>query len=398
MKIAGIIQARMTSTRLPGKVLMPMAGQPMLARMLNRVGAATGLDELMVATTTNVEDQPIADLCSELGVRTFRGDEFDVLSRFVGAADACGADAIVRLTADCPMMDPALIDQAIAGFREGGVDYLSNVIRRSFPNGLDIEIFSRQALSLADRYGVSPFHREHVTPYMRTGGGGAFETGDFRVDDFEGPADFSHLRWTVDTPADFIAVERLVARLPDTFGWLDAVALCTRDPSLLEGRPCPLPSDVKLRPAVSRDAALLYSWVNEEGSLRNKLLTTGPIPWSDHLDWFAARTADPGSHIWIAEAQRAAIGQVRITFSAETPDTGEVDIYVAPQARGAGIGATMIELAVAELQAAARPLTLVARVLPENDASIRLFQKVDFLEADAGRDHKMFKRALGPRE
>ncbi|HUS96970.1 MAG TPA: glycosyltransferase family protein, partial [Hyphomicrobiaceae bacterium] len=164
MNTVAIIQARMTSTRLPGKVLAEFAGQPMLSYMLDRVRRAQSLDGILIATTLNHTDDPVVDLCHEVGVAVFRGSEADVLGRYAAAAADAQADTIVRLTADCPLIDPHLIDQAVSTFREGGFDYLSNSIQLSYPDGLDVEVFTRSALARANAEANLPFHREHVTP------------------------------------------------------------------------------------------------------------------------------------------------------------------------------------------------------------------------------------------
>ena len=166
MAAAAIIQARMTSTRFPGKVLAELDGQPMLSYMLKRVLRSKSLAQVVVATTTNDTDAPIIDLCDNLGVRTYRGDEFDVLGRYAAASEMVDADILVRLTADCPLMDPLLIDHAVNLFQASEYDYLSNAIELTYPDGLDIEVFAKSALLKAHREATLPFHREHVTSFI----------------------------------------------------------------------------------------------------------------------------------------------------------------------------------------------------------------------------------------
>jgi len=229
-----IVQARMTSTRLPGKVLADICGKPALRRMLERVLRAKRLDAVAVATTVNATDDPVEKLCRDLGVSVFRGDEPDVLGRYCGAAGQFGADVIVRLTADCPMIEPTVIDEAVELFQKGAWDYVSNTLIRTYPIGLDVEVFSRAALERAAREADHPDLREHVTLYIN-GKRPHLPHGQFSLCQVTFDADFSHIRWTVDTAEDLERVRRFYAVLPETFTWLEALAAATRQPELLCG-------------------------------------------------------------------------------------------------------------------------------------------------------------------
>ncbi|MBM3491852.1 MAG: hypothetical protein FJX68_15705 [Alphaproteobacteria bacterium] len=235
--IAAIIQARMTSTRLPGKVLAAIGGRPALQLMLQRLSACRRLDRIVVATTVNATDDPVVALCRQLGVASFRGSEQDVLGRLLAAAEAQGAEGIVRLTADCPIIDPAVVDEAVALFAQGDFDYVSNARLRTYPDGLDVEVLGRQALARADREARHPALREHVTPYIN-GRRPQWGRGEFRLGDLCFAADFSHVRWTLDRADDLARLRRLVSLLPEGFGWLQALSVATREPALL-GLPVP---------------------------------------------------------------------------------------------------------------------------------------------------------------
>jgi spore coat polysaccharide biosynthesis protein SpsF len=383
-----IIQVRMTSTRLPGKVLADLAGQPLLGHMLARVRRTESLDGTWVATTANATDDPVVAFCEGQGVPVFRGDEADVLGRFAGAAAAARAELVVRLTADCPMMDPALIDEAVERRAAGGFDYLSNAGERTYPDGLDIEVFTRAALDEADREARLPFHREHVTPYLRTGLYTDIPTGRFKIGSFEAPADFSHLRWTVDTPTDLERVRAIVMGLPENYGWMDALALVTRRPELLNDRPGAAPP-VALRAARAADSGLLFEWVNRPDSLAASFKTAAPVPRDTHEAWFAARLADAATGIWIAERAGAPVGQVRLQRRGASL---EVSIYVDAAARGGGMAARMLDLVRAEAARRWHGLGLVARIKPDNAASRRLFTRAGYGRMVVERDHIVLHR------
>lgn len=239
MKVVAILQARMGSTRLPGKVLLPAAGKPLITLMLERVQRARMLDEIWLATSADVANDALAETVSALGVPVFRGSEHDVLSRFSDIAMRTDADWIVRLTGDCPLHDPEIIDSVVhfAVERSGQLDYVCNSLEPTFPDGLDVEIFTRAALALAQAEATTALQREHVTPFIHRYHDGP---GPFRVGHYRGSADFSHLRWTVDEPADYELVreifEELLPALPH-FGWMDVLALLTRRPELLLRNP-----------------------------------------------------------------------------------------------------------------------------------------------------------------
>jgi glutamate-1-semialdehyde 2,1-aminomutase/spore coat polysaccharide biosynthesis protein SpsF len=223
----------MRSSRIPGKVMADISGQPAIAHVLSRAGRAAAVDDLWLACTEAAEDDPLARLAEDWGARVFRGDETDVLGRFVAVADMTGADVVVRVTGDCPMTDPAVIDRVVGRFHDGDADFVSNTLRRSYPDGLDIEVFSRQALERTHREAVHPFLRAHVTPYMHGRLRDRMPCGDFAIEQVVHDVDFSHLRWTLDEADDLAFLRRLFPRLPEAFGWLDAIATLTREPTLL---------------------------------------------------------------------------------------------------------------------------------------------------------------------
>ena len=229
MTVAAVIQARMTSTRLPGKVLMPAAGRPMLAHEIDRVRRANSVERICIATTTNADDDPVVALAEAEGVAVFRGSEPDVLGRFVGAAESVGAEIAVRLTGDCPLTDPALIDSVVALFRDSDpkVDYATNSFPRTWPIGLDVEVASMTALRLANKEATDSYDREHVMPFLYR------QPERFGIASYTSPVNLGANRWTLDERSDYELLVRIIeALVPENpgFGWQDVIALLDAHP------------------------------------------------------------------------------------------------------------------------------------------------------------------------
>jgi spore coat polysaccharide biosynthesis protein SpsF len=230
MKTVAIIQARMGSTRLPGKVLKALEGKTVLARVVGRVSQANLLDEVIIATTDTAKDNAIIEECERLKVPVFRGDEQDVLDRYHQAAQREKADVIVRITADCPLIDPELLDETISARLKTNADYASNALDRTYPRGLDVEVFTFQALECAWGQARLPYQREHVTPYLYE------HPEEFRILKLRGQRDYSHLRWTLDTPEDFECIGAIYARFHgrDDFPWTEVLSLLEREPEIAD--------------------------------------------------------------------------------------------------------------------------------------------------------------------
>jgi spore coat polysaccharide biosynthesis protein SpsF len=212
-----IIQARMGSERLPGKVLMTVGGRPMLEHQVRRLQQCTKVDAIVLATTVNPSDDPLADLAQRLGVHCYRGSEHDVLIRYIGAARESSADVVVRVTADCPLIEPSIVDEVIDELvvHSHSCDYASNVLQRSFPRGLDVEALYRDTLERIARMATSRPAREHVTYFLTQ------ERPDlFSVRSVTDVEDNSDLRWTVDTAEDLAVIREIYDALD-----LGAVAL-----------------------------------------------------------------------------------------------------------------------------------------------------------------------------
>jgi spore coat polysaccharide biosynthesis protein SpsF len=211
LNVAAIIQARMGSARLPGKVMFDLCGHSVLAHVVRRIQAAQGIGTVVVATTTLAADDAVAAEAERRGARVYRGSEHDVLSRYYEAGRREGADVVVRITADCPLIDPELVGSMVARFvslkERNRVDYLSNTLERSFPRGLDAEVFSMAALERAWREAASAAEREHVTPYLYR------HPELFRLGNHVDAHDRSRLRLTLDTPEDWAVIHAVVEAL-----------------------------------------------------------------------------------------------------------------------------------------------------------------------------------------
>ena len=215
----------MGSTRLPGKVLLPIHGRPLLDRLLDRLELVASPHTTIVATTTLREDDNIERLCSARGVSVFRGSADDVLDRYQGAAAHCGATQVARVTGDCPIIDPRIVDRVIELFRTG-CDYASNTLERTFPRGLDVEVFTRRALDEAAAEAREPYEREHVTPFLYR------RPERFKLCNLANERDEGAERWTVDTREDFELVSKIVGALEsvERFGLEDIRHLLNANP------------------------------------------------------------------------------------------------------------------------------------------------------------------------
>lgn len=237
MTTVAIIQARVGSSRLPSKVLADLEGRTMLERVVRRTRRAQKLDAVVVATTVEPADEAIVGLCRDLGTPCFRGSEHDVLDRFHGAAREHRARWVVRITSDCPFIDPRVIDRVVAALDGSddsgptdGVDYAANHLERTYPRGLDAEAMTFETLDTAWREAGEPFERIHVTPFIYR------HPERFRLASVRHEIDLHHHRWTVDTADDLALARAIYRRLggDDRAGWLDILALIEAEPELAE--------------------------------------------------------------------------------------------------------------------------------------------------------------------
>ncbi len=247
MNKVAIIQARMGSSRLPGKVLLDLAGKTMIQRVIERTRQARTLTAVTIATTTDTSDDPIAAFAVSISVPFTRGSVHDVLDRYYRAARTHASDVVVRITADCPLIDPALVDQAVTTLLNGGYDFVANRLpppfSRTFPIGLDVEVCTFAALERAWMEADQPFHHEHVMPFIYEGvklnaENPILNTGisprGFKIALLNHQPDHGSQRWTVDTPEDLEFVRKLFGYLKDKndFTWYDVLAIVQKHPEL----------------------------------------------------------------------------------------------------------------------------------------------------------------------
>ncbi|HTK36156.1 MAG TPA: glycosyltransferase family protein [Caulobacteraceae bacterium] len=227
--ILAVLQARMSSTRMPGKVMAPVLGEPMIWRQIERMRRARTLSKIVVATSTAASDDALAGFLLGRGCSVYRGDLNDVLARFAACAAAWNPDHVVRLTADCPLIDPQVIDAATALAVSQAADYASNCEQRSYPDGLDVEVISVGALAAAAREATGAFDREHVTPFIRS------RPERFRQAHLIQARNLGALRWTVDRPEDFAFVRAVFGKLYPVdpgFGMEEVLELLAERPDL----------------------------------------------------------------------------------------------------------------------------------------------------------------------
>lgn len=222
MKIVAIVQARMTSTRLPGKVMMDVGGRPLIQMMLERVQKTKLIDEVVVAMPDEEQSHDLEKLCISLNLTISKGSRDDVLSRFATAARTNNADIVVRLCSDCPLIDPGLIDKTIQYFLDNDYDYVNNVQKRTYPDGLDVEVLKASALYQSETEATNAKHREHVTTYI-DGRIEGLEHGKFKCSAINNDVSYGHLMWSVNTQDNLNHVRKLYHTLADQshFTWHD---------------------------------------------------------------------------------------------------------------------------------------------------------------------------------
>lgn len=232
MKVVCIVQARMGSSRLPGKVLKVICGKTVIEHDIDRLRLVENIDDIIIATTTKKEDDTIVEMAKKLGVKFFRGSENNVLSRYYFAAKENKADIVVRVTSDCPLLDYKVCDKIIRFFKQNrNIDYVSNTLERTYPRGYDVEVFSFEALKMAYEKASETYEKEHVTPYIWQ------NTEMFKINQICNDEDYSNLRLTLDTKEDFELISKIYDELyinNGMFGFEDIINLYNKNPEIFE--------------------------------------------------------------------------------------------------------------------------------------------------------------------
>ncbi len=362
-----IIQARMGSTRLPGKVMKPLAGQPALWHVIQRVKSCKALDKVVVTTSTLPVDDIVEARCQEWDVPCFRGSETDVLDRYYQAAKAHGAENVMRVTADCPLIDPDVLAAMCRRWKEMSCDYLSDVIPlRSFPQGLDAELFSFAALEAAARQARDPYEREHVTPYLYR------RPLQFRLTCFASDENLSFHRWTLDTPQDYAQLSAIYDALYTPGQFITTQQVLNWQPVV---SPTDLASQMQLRLLAEADRELLLHWRNQP-RVRQAMRHQQEITPKEHAHWFASRPAD--SSYLIAEAQSIPFGLVNFTHIDSAAQSAEWGFYLGWDNLPKGAGTAMCRLGLRYAAATLKLKTIRAEVRSDNPPSLKLHAKLGF--------------------
>ena len=372
-----VVQARTGSTRLPGKVLEPLGGRPMLQFMLDRL-ADLRVDELVVATSTLDRDDAVVEVAFDAGRQVVRGSESDVLDRFTSALAAYPADHVIRLTADCPLADPVLVEAVLARHLDRGADYTSNVFPRTFPRGLDCEVMTAAALRTAHAEATDPAEREHVTPFFYR------RPERFSLANMRNDAPLGREGWTVDTAEDLAFVRGLVGRMDDdTFSWRDAW-------SVVGPRAPDDPGGIVLVPAGREHSAFFLSCRNDSDAVLHSR-SRRMIGREEHARWFGAKIDDPGVRLRVAVVRGEQVGTVRVDVRG---GIGEVGIAVAPTFRGQGLGTALLEALIEDVATDPQVVTLTAAVHAGNSPSMRAFARVGFVANGADGEFRLLRHDL----
>ena len=324
MTVLAVIQARTGSTRLPAKVLADLDGKPLLRFMLDRLESLK-VDKLVVATSDHADDDRVEAVAHAAGVACVRGPELDVLARFGVALRNNPADAVVRLTADCPLMDPEVVNQLIERFRRTGADYASNTLVRTYPDGLDAEVLTAGALESADREAADPVEREHVTPFIYR------RPARFRLAALRQDRLLGHERWTVDTAADLDRVRRVVTQLggKTNTGWQGILDVFGPSPSPASTLQILRACDVEGVEALARQDPLRLGGHRSDPPALHSLLERS-------LD-------DPAVRVWIVTTGERLAGALLVTVD---DCVGEIGLLLARQ------GTAQLSIVGGPLQAA----------------------------------------------
>jgi spore coat polysaccharide biosynthesis protein SpsF len=376
MKVVCIIQARVGSTRLPGKVLKEICGKTVLEHDIDRLKGVKNIDKIVIATTTLEKDNAIIDECKRLGVSYFRGSEEDVLARYYYSAKENEADVVVRVTSDCPLIDSEVSENIIQYYLNNieKYDYVSNTLQRTYPRGLDTEVFSFQALEKAFNEASSVRDREHVTPYIWD------NDKIFKIFQYENEEDYSHFRWTLDTTEDYKLISTIYNYFENKeyFTMNDIVKFLKENPSIEE-----INKDIEQKKIddnlflINADQGhcdLIYEWANDDG-VRENSFSSEKILYEDHLRWYTKILSDPNIKMYLLADSNKNIGVIRLESK---EDENVISYSIAKDSRGKGYGYKILLKMEEELIKSHKKLKLIAYVKKQNIASLKIFNKLNY--------------------
>lgn len=392
VKVVAIIQARIGSTRLPGKVMKIIDDNTVLGHQLTRLKLSHQIDEIIVATTILDKDDSIFLEAKRNGVRGFRGSEMDVLSRYYEAATEACADIVVRLTSDCPLIDPFLVDEMISKIRSTEYYLISNAgaeSNRTYPRGLDVEVMTYEALALAHYNAKEVYQREHVTPYL-------YENCD-SIFYYKDESNHSDQRWTLDTEEDWKFIKAIYDRLYKgihDFFYQNILNLLTIEPELLninkhvEQAYVQKEKKISLRKAEAEDCDLVFGWANDP-NVRKQSFSVDEISYIDHVEWFANQLKNQESYFFIAEVNGNPVGQIRLKHE---NDYFEISYMIDQVERGKGYGRQILEAVEKQLLEVDQSVTLIGKVKVDNISSIKAFEANHYLAVRSDEGYVFTKK------
>lgn len=385
-KVVAIIQARMGSTRLPGKVMLNLCGKTVLGHVIERVKQSKRINEIVIATTTHTRDDCIVDEAKKHSVKFFRGSEDDVLSRYYNAGKEIKADIVVRITSDCPVIDTIIIDKMVGKFlnlfKNNKIDYMSNTLNRTFPRGLDAEIISFLVLEKIFKEAQKQHEREHVTPYIYQ------NPHKFKLVGFKNEINYSCYRWTLDTPEDLNVITMIYKYLysEKKVFWLDDIIdFIKTHPEIhdinkhVEQKKL---DQYTFRETTEYDCDLLFEWSNDK-LVRENSFNGEKIKYSEHIIWFEEKLKSDDSFMYIFQVDSKDVGLIRL----DKIDSNifSINYSISKDDRGKGYGTALLGF----IRGKYSSNLLIGKVKSSNVASIKAFIKAGYIVKDES-DIKVF--------
>lgn len=377
-----IIQARMGSTRLPGKVLKKIKGKPVLWHVVKRVEQSKLIDNVIIATTTSENDDKIVEFCQAYNIKYYRGSEENVLKRYYETAKYFNTDIILRITSDCPLIDPQIIDELLRFYIKNDYDLVTNagsdLSQRTYPRGFDTEIFSYQLISTIFKKANEKYQLEHVTPYI-------YEN-NYKIFYYKNTKDYSKYRLTLDTKQDYELISNIYEALYNGKHdfYLEAIThFLKQNESLIEINKNNVQKGIiNLRKVNGNDINLLYEWAND-ALVRKNSFNSNEIPLETHKKWFANSIESDNRELFIGEINKQPIGQIRIDIE---KNFAKIGYSIAKKYRGNGYGKYLIQeliLFIRNNESLNKRINfLIGDVKKSNIASCKIFETLGFTKKE----------------